>query len=628
MGKLKFYNKLSFRIALTVLIPVISISIIGSIMTYHNIYELTEQKHTDNLELINLSYVNFIDQKLTQIEAQIAARTIILENRNIHEKQKLLTITKSLLSFDSLIYGCGIAFEENKYNSNEDAAFFYSYMYQNEIKQIAFCDNENPKYFDYLASQPDWWRIPLKTYDEGWTSPYYDSDAGKTKMLTYFHPFFSKGVFYGIITLDISLDRLYKLIHQQEKSFNHSLPVNMYIIDKDSTILYSENKAFIGKNVYLLHKKVKYSYKERIEIINQAFKGKYGKTYLSNTDNNETNLVFYSKLMSSGWLIISIIPYENIKFLVFNKMRNTIIFIIVFVLLLILLIIFSAQFLSGPIIDLSKVSLHIADGKYGTSLEVKSKTEIGILASNFSIMRDKLRIREMELKKANIQLKKLDKAKNDFLQLISHEIRTPLNGIVGLSCLIDESIEDPEVKEYIKILTNSADRLESFSLRALNITDLQTIGKQLSLKPIAVNSVIRDILEKFNNEAHKKNISITTELIENDKEAMGLKNYFHSVIEVLVDNAVKYSTENSNIIIKTYIEKEEFFVDVINTGDVIPLCKTEQITKAFSLGEEHIDNNIGLGLYYVKLYIDTIKASMKIDSNKEKTLIKLCFEIA
>ncbi len=69
-----------------------------------------------------------------------------------------------------------------------------------------------------------------------------------------------------------------------------------------------------------------------------------------------------------------------------------------------------------------------------------------------------------KLDSANKELQGLDKAKNNFLNMISHELRTPLNGIVGAASFLNDSLrEDSELGDFVDMLQISVDRLENFS---------------------------------------------------------------------------------------------------------------------------------------------------------------------
>ena len=266
-----------------------------------------------------------------------------------------------------------------------------------------------------------------------------------------------------------------------------------------------------------------------------------------------------------------------------------------------------------------------------TQLELKSQREI--LKNMNVVLEEKVQERTAELKesnenldKANKQLLTLDEAKNQFLMLISHEIRTPLNGIVGSAYFLNDMIDDPDLRDFLDMLKESVDRLDKFSKTALEITQMQTVGKDLEKANININTVIRKTVEALTPLANEKQLKISTTYSDEDK-IFGIEEYFERTIEELVNNAIKFSHENTDIKIKTCVEDGKLKISVTDTGEVIPQEKINEIIKPFGLGKDHYDKNIGLGLTYVQTFLDINNASMEIKSSVEKTEITLIFDI-
>ncbi len=266
-----------------------------------------------------------------------------------------------------------------------------------------------------------------------------------------------------------------------------------------------------------------------------------------------------------------------------------------------------------------------------TQLELKTQREI--LKNMNVILEEKVQARTAELKesnenldKANTQLLTLDEAKNQFLMLISHEIRTPLNGIVGSAYFLKDMIDDPELIEFLDMLKESVDRLDKFSRTALEITQMQTVGRGLDKTNIQLNSLVDKVLEAKLTDAEEKHCSIVKTYTEADN-ILGIEDYFTRAVEELVSNAIKYSNENSVIGIRTKEEDRKLKFSISDTGEVIPPEKIENITKPFGLAKDHYDKDIGLGLAYVQTFLDIHDASIEIKSSEKETVITLIFDI-
>jgi len=264
-----------------------------------------------------------------------------------------------------------------------------------------------------------------------------------------------------------------------------------------------------------------------------------------------------------------------------------------------------------------------------TQIELKTQREI--LKNLTEVLEQKVQERTAELKesnknldKANTQLLTLDEAKNKFLMLISHEIRTPLNGIVGSAYFLNDMIDDPELKEFLDMLKESVDRLDKFSKTALEITQMQTVGKEMEKTSFSLNKVVAKVLESKFPDAEKKQCTFAAVYSNNDN-IIGIEDYTIRTVEELVSNAIKFSNENSVIDIITLEDNEKIKLIVSDKGEVIPSDKIEEITKPFGLAKDHYDKDIGLGLAYVQTFLDINDATMEIISSTEKTEITLIF---
>jgi two-component system sensor histidine kinase/response regulator len=264
-----------------------------------------------------------------------------------------------------------------------------------------------------------------------------------------------------------------------------------------------------------------------------------------------------------------------------------------------------------------------------TQIELKTQREI--LKNLTEVLEQKVQERTAELKesnknldKANTQLLTLDEAKNKFLMLISHEIRTPLNGIVGSAYFLNDMIDDPELKEFLDMLKESVDRLDKFSKTALEITQMQTVGREMEKTSFSLNKVVAKVLESKFPDAEKKQCTFAAVYSNNDN-IIGIEDYTIRTVEELVSNAIKFSNENNVIDIITFEDNGKIKLIVSDRGEVIPPDRIEEITKPFGLAKDHYDKDIGLGLAYVQTFLDMNDAAMEIISSTEKTEITLIF---
>ncbi len=267
-----------------------------------------------------------------------------------------------------------------------------------------------------------------------------------------------------------------------------------------------------------------------------------------------------------------------------------------------------------------------------TQLQLKHQKEL--LANMNAVLEQKVEERTAELKesnekldKANTQLLSLDEAKNQFLMLISHEIRTPLNGIVGSTYFLSDSIDDPELQVFLEMLKESVDRLDKFSKTALDITQMQTVGREMEKRSIDVNAVVLKVVEEMSSAAGEKDISVVTNLTDG-LSILGVEDYFEKAVSELIGNAIKYSTKGVDIKVESQEQDGEAKIIFIDSGEIIPMEKIEEITKPFGLAKKHYDKDIGLGLGYVRTFLDIHNGRIEIRSDEKETVFTLIFDAA
>ncbi len=405
---MKFYNKLGFRVAMLLMLPIIIISIIVSVMFYRTNLALTESQISSLVRQEVFSHIEYFDRSMEAIAETARTEALLLETSDMLSQEELLQITLKNLTSAELVYGSGIFFARYTYPKDKEVVFYYSYEEGMDTLSLIVDDKYDENYFNYHDLNPSWWREPKLTHEPGWTDPYLDSLAGNTLMITYYQPFFIKDVYGGIITMDISLDRLEKYLLSSAKHSDSDINSSTYLVTQDSIIIFSDTESRIGDNVYdtvpgqASYEAQNYNYEEVRQVVSAAIQGKTGKSIIHSKDRKTKEaLAFYSPLHTTRWSALSVIDYKNVNDAIFNTLLNRLLIIIGFNLLIVILITWIVRIFNKPIIKLSQASLQIADGDYSAEIPVQSRSEVGVLADNFRLMRDNLRQREEELLKSN-----------------------------------------------------------------------------------------------------------------------------------------------------------------------------------------------------------------------------------
>ena len=140
-----------------------------------------------------------------------------------------------------------------------------------------------------------------------------------------------------------------------------------------------------------------------------------------------------------------------------------------------------------------------------------------------------------------------------FLDNMSHELRTPLNGILGMAQLMLDLTRSPEIQEHTLSILESGKHLERIIGSLLDYSKLQNSELPLETEEFNVRQLLEDICSSYANEAHQKSIGLYLDVDKSvNAHIVSDRQRIRQVIEILLDNALKFTTEG-NITLKANI---------------------------------------------------------------------------
>lgn len=214
--------------------------------------------------------------------------------------------------------------------------------------------------------------------------------------------------------------------------------------------------------------------------------------------------------------------------------------------------------------------------------------------------------------------KELDLAKTRFIGTVSHEFKTPISSIqMGLQLLENEKIGslNEEQQKLVKGIDDDTLRLLKITGELLNIAQLETGVSQLNIRPFKINGMIEEVIKTNKSAADKRQISIhtdvdtTLDIINADQE----KTLW--VLNNIVSNAIRYSYEQSKVIIKVErLNSEHVKFSVTDRGLGIEEQYLKHIfTRYFRVPGTKTEGT-GLGLSISKEFIEAQGGSISVES--------------
>ncbi len=263
--------------------------------------------------------------------------------------------------------------------------------------------------------------------------------------------------------------------------------------------------------------------------------------------------------------------------------------IIIFLLSLIILIFFT-EMVYIPLKKITSATEQYAAGNMNYELNVESEDEMGYLAASLSYMAGEIARQEDDQKK--------------FIANVSHDFRSPLTSIRGyLEAMLDGTIPAELHEKYLTIVINETDRLTKLTNGLLTLNNLNARGMMLEKTDFDLNQIIRNTAASFEGTCRAKKLAIELVLTDDSMIVNGDVTKIQQVLYNLLDNAIKFSHNDSIIKIETTEKKNKVFVSVKDSGIGIPKEDQKMIWDRFyksDLSRGKDKKGTGLGLAIVK----------------------------
>ena len=221
-----------------------------------------------------------------------------------------------------------------------------------------------------------------------------------------------------------------------------------------------------------------------------------------------------------------------------------------------------------------------------------------------------------ELKKAYDQVLESDKMKTAFIQNISHEVRTPLNIIGGFSQVIANPDLDPDIEERREIarMTQKNARLITTLIDEMLLVSLNENSEEAKKEnQVEINNLMRGVMkEAKGNLSDKTTIQYDTTLAD-DFTILTNEYMLRIIINAIVDNAAKYTSEGTIILKASKPSDTELTLTVEDTGCGVPAAEAEHIFERF-VKLDTFKEGIGLGLPLCRMLIEKLGGTVRLDT--------------
>lgn len=235
-----------------------------------------------------------------------------------------------------------------------------------------------------------------------------------------------------------------------------------------------------------------------------------------------------------------------------------------------------------------------ANGNLCYSIPVNSDDELGYLANTLNYMSDKLNMN--------------GEYQRNFVSNVSHDFRSPLTSIKGyVEAILDGTIPPEFQEKYLKIIATETERLEKLTRSLLTLNEIDIKQRMIEFRPFDINDTLKSTAAFFEGVCTPRKIRLELLLSGKELSVNADREKIQQVLYNLLDNAIKFSPDDSTIVMETTEKNRKVFVSVKDHGEGIPRESIPKIWDRFykhdaSRGRER--KSTGLGLSIVKEIIN------------------------
>lgn len=228
---------------------------------------------------------------------------------------------------------------------------------------------------------------------------------------------------------------------------------------------------------------------------------------------------------------------------------------------------------------------------------------------------------EVQIKDALKKERELNELKTKFLSMVSHEFKTPLSGILTSATLLGKyKLEEQQQNrdKHIDIISNKVRYLNNIINDFLSIERLESNKVIYKFSKFNLSKIVNEVVYNANlllKTGQKINISTNSDayILYQDEKFLEL------ALTNVINNAIKYSPQNSTINLEFYKKKDAIVFKVIDKGIGIPQKDQKFIFNRYFRAENALNNQgTGIGLNIVKSHLENLGGSISFTSKENE----------
>jgi len=220
--------------------------------------------------------------------------------------------------------------------------------------------------------------------------------------------------------------------------------------------------------------------------------------------------------------------------------------------------------------------------------------------------------------------KRLEKLKEEFIDIAAHELRTPLAIILGFAGVLSEEladIPDSTISESVQAIVSAANRLKMVVNQLVDFAAVRSSTPEETTDRFDLNHLIEQAVRAVSYQANQTEIKIVVQPSGRPLLLSGDRIMLTQAIGHLLDNAIKFNRPGGAVYVRAFQEDEQTVLEIEDTGVGIPVAEQERIFDVFYQVEAHMTRRqagLGMGLAIAKRAIELHGGRIEVSSTVGK----------
>jgi signal transduction histidine kinase len=309
---------------------------------------------------------------------------------------------------------------------------------------------------------------------------------------------------------------------------------------------------------------------------------------------------------SKPWVVRTALPLSSIERLLEDMFHKLLGVLLVLVAAVFAVSIYLYRKINPPLVEIRHGAERFARGRFEIQLPEYPVREIDELAR--------------DLNRMAIQLDRLENLRLDFVANVSHELKTPVTTIVGfVETLLEGAKDSPaELDHFLEIISRQADRLAAIIDDLLTLSRLESapLDEILDLSEQNLKEILESCSQICRALADKKNISLKFECPAS-LQVYADRSLLTQAVVNLVDNAIKYSLDNTSVVMSGSRTDAGVQITVADNGPGIDERHLARLFERFYRVDKARSRKLGgtgLGLAIVKHIVSVHGGQVKVET--------------